>query len=189
LFKPFKTIALFVAAIFLFASLACNLPTSSGNSAESRIPISEQSANNLEANASQALQTLLNGQPASLTINESELTSLVVYRLEQQSDGAISQSQVFLRDGLVQYRGTLQQPPVSVPLTVDIRVSASPDGRLNYEIVTASAGPFGVPDNLINTFTSQFDQALYSSNSALNNIFIESVSIADGVMTLSGRPR
>jgi hypothetical protein len=189
LFKLFKPIALFIGAIFLFVSLACNLPTGSTNSSDSRIPISEQSANNLEANAEQALQDLLNGQPASLTLNETELTSLVVYRLEQQSDGAISGSQVYLRDGLVQYRGTLHQPPVSVPVDVDIQVSASPDGRLDYEVVSATAGPFGMLDNLISTFTSQFDQALYDSNSALNNIFIESVTIGDGVMTLSGRPR
>ena len=112
LLKLFKPIALFLCAIILLVGSACNLPTGSNTSSESRIPVSEQTASNLEENASQTLQNLLNGQPTSITINETELTSLVVYRLEQQSDGAISDSQVFLRDGLIQYRGTLSQPPI-----------------------------------------------------------------------------
>jgi len=72
---------------------------------------------------------------------------------------------------------------------VDIQVTAGADGRLDYNVVEASAGPFGVMQNMIDDFTAQFDAALYSSNSQLNNIFIESVSIADGVMTISGRPQ
>jgi hypothetical protein len=189
LFNNLKNVAAFLIAIFLFVSLACNLPSTTASDDQSRIPVSEQSATTLENNASQALQDLLNGQPAVLNINETELTSLVVYRLEQQSGGAISQSQVFLRDGLIQYRGQFQQSPFSVPVEADFRVSASPEGRLSYEVVNATAGPFGNIDGMISSFTSQFDEALYSSNSTLNTIFIDQVTIANGLMTISGRPR
>jgi len=189
LFKIIKPIALFIGVVLLFTSLACNLPVGSSDLPEGRIPISEQSAENLEESLAQALKNLQSGQPATLTINESELTSLVVYRLEQQTDGLLSQSQVYLRDGLVQYRGSLEQSPITVPVEVDIRVSAGPDGRLNYDVEKASAGPFGMIQNMLDDFIAQFDQALYSSNSQLNDIFIESVTIADGVMTITGRPQ
>lgn len=189
MFKIIKPIALFIGAVLLFTSLACNLPTSSSDLPEGRIPISEQSAQNLEESVAQALENLQNGQPASLTINESELSSLVVYRLEGQTGGLLSQSQVYLRDGVVQYRGSLKQTPISVPVQVDIRVSAGSDGRLDYQVENASAGPFGVMQGMIDDFTSQFDQAIYSSNSQLNDIFIETVIIADGVMTITGYPQ
>jgi hypothetical protein len=189
LLKSVKPIALFLCAVLLFTSLACNLPVGSSSLPEARIPVSEGSAETLEENVAQALENLQNGQPASLTINESELTSLVVYRLEQQSGGMLSQSQVYLRDGLIQYRGQVTQSPVSAPVKIDIRVSAGSDGRLDYDVEQASAGPFGVLQNMIDDFTAQFDQALYSSNSQLNDIFIESVTIADGVMTVNGRPQ
>lgn len=189
MFKIIKPIALFIGVVLLFTSLACNLPIGSSNLPESSIPISEKSAENLEQSVAQALENLQNGQPARLTINESELTSLVVYRLEQQTDGLLSQSQAYLRDGMIQYRGSLKQSPISVPVQVDIRVSAGSDGRLDYQVENASAGPFGMLEEMIDNFTSQFDQALYSSNSQLNDIFIESVTIADGVMTINGRPQ
>ena len=189
MFKIIKPMALFIGVVILFTSLACNLPVASNDLPESRIPISEQSAQNLEESAAQALENLQNGQPATLTMNESELTSLVVYRLEQQTGGLLSQSQVYLRDGMIQYRGSLEQSPITAPVEVDIRVSAGPDGRLKYDVVNASAGPFGMMQNMIDDFTAQFDQALYSSNSQLNDIFIESVTIADGVMTVTGYPQ
>lgn len=68
-------------------------------------------------------------------------------------------------------------------------MSAGSNGRLDYQVENASAGPFGVMQGMIDDFTSQFDQALYSSNSQLNDIFIESVTIVDGVMTITGRPQ
>lgn len=189
MFKIIKPIALFIGVVILFTSLACNLPVGSSNLPEGRIPISEKSAENLEESVAQALENLQSGQPATLTVNESELSSLIVYRLEQQTGGLLSQSQVYLRDGLVQYRGSLKQTPISAPVRVDVRVSAGSNGRLDYQVENASAGPFGVMQGMIDDFTTQFDQALYSSNSQLNDIFIESVTIADGVMTITGRPQ
>ena len=189
MFKSIKSVALFFGAILLVISLACNLPVGSSDVPETRIPVSENAAENLEQNLAKAVEDIQNGDPTILTINEAEITSLVVYRLEQQSGGSISDSQVYLRNGAIQYRGTLKQAPVSVPVEAEILVSAGSDGRLDYEVVDVSAGPFNLMQEMVDNLTSQLDQALYASDSQLNNIIVENVTIADGVMTISGRPR
>ena len=189
MFKLFKPVMLFLGATMLVVSLACNFPSGSNDLPGARIPVSEQSAQNLEDNISQVVRNIEEGKPISLVINESELSSLLVYRLEQQSGGLISDSQVYLRDGIIQYRGLLSQPPLSAPIEADIQVKVTKDGRLDYQVLTANAGPIGVPEELIDNITSQFDQALYSANSDMNKIWIENAITADGVMTILGRPR
>ena len=187
--KQYKPVVLWIAAAFLFVSLACNLPGASQDLPVERIPVSTEAVGQLEQNVSQAMQDILNGQPATLVITESELTSLVALRLQGYTIGAITDSQVFLRNGDLQYRGSLEQGPISAPIQADLSLSAGPDGRLVYDIVSSSAGPFGSMDALMDQIKTQLDQALYSSNSQLKNIFIENVLIANGTLTISGRPR
>jgi uncharacterized protein YpmS len=181
-------------ASLLFASLACNFggfaPPTAPTEVSTPIPVSTQAVQSLELTAQAAAQQAQTSGKVTLTMDESQLTSLVALELQKQSNPEITEPQVLLRDGQVQLSGNVHHAGMTAPMQLNMTVSADAEGKPHYQVVSAKVGPLPLPDSLLGQLTSQIDSAFNEQiGPEADKIFIESISIADGKMTIVGHNR
>jgi hypothetical protein len=185
------TILLALAALWA-ASLACTLPGRSAKPPASYapIPVTTQAVGELRKNLEVAATQIATSGSTALVIDEAQLTSLLAIELKSQNQLNIQDPQVYLRDGQVQLFGNLQQGNVTVPLKIILTLSTDGKGQPQFQVVEATAGPLPVPKDLLDQFTTQFDQALARRLNPDNNpLFIDRIAIADGKMTITAHTR
>jgi uncharacterized protein YpmS len=185
-FKP----GLWALVILLLVSIACNLVNRAEPVATEVIPVTTEAVNNLEKNIQDAGKDIESSGQTKLTIDEQELTSLIAFELQGQEIQVYQDPQVYLRDGQIKMIGNVQQGNTTAPLESVFNVSANADGRLEYKLVSAKLGPLPLPDFLLEQISTQIDAAFASKiEPQLEDIFIERIDIADGVMTIQGHKR
>jgi hypothetical protein len=184
-------ILLALAALWA-ASLACTLP---GRSAKppagyAPIPVTTQAAGELRQNLEVAASEIATSGSTTVVIDEAQLTSILAIELQSQNQLNIQDPQVYLRDGQVQLFGNLQEGKVTAPLKVFLTISADRQGQPQFQVVEAMAGPLPVPKDLLDQFTTQFDQVLGRRiNPDDNLLYIDRITIADGKMTITAHTR
>ena len=178
------------SSILLLAALACRMnlggPTPSGQP----IPVSTEAAGSLQQQFGQALQgSGPNGQ-LTLTINEIQLTSLLAEKLASTSDPLISDPQVYLRDGQMQIYGKAKRGYFEANVGIVLTPTIDANGQPLIEVTSADFGPVPVPENLNESISSMVQEAYTGALGPLATGFsLDSIVIADGVMTLTGRIR
>lgn len=179
---------LLVLATLVAASLSCNLPGfKRPESSQPESPaISVEAADQLENNIEEAAEALIDGQPFTLTIDEAQLTSMANLKLASIQETPVRNLQIFLREGQIQVTGDAEREGITLPFSVTAQVFAS-QGSVAYQFVDARIGPFPVPEGILNELQAYLDQFILEQVNPNNtNIFIEEITIADGVMTISG---
>lgn len=187
-----KKLPLLLAGLALgLAALACNLPAARRSTTlPPTIPVSTEAVQNLEKNLQTAATQVVKTGKAKITFTEAQLTSALALELQSQQDMPLSEPQVYLRDGQIQLTGKVSQNGITAPMQVDLTIEANVQGGLHYQIVSAKLGPLPLPQSMVNQLSSQLDQTIAKNLSpATHNLFIESVNIADGQMTISGHTR
>lgn len=182
----FQLIAL---SVLVLASLACNLSIPGAQPPEdaSPIPVSTESLQSLEEELRSAGENAQKTGVINLQITESELTSLVALQLKDQTDPEIQDVQVYLRDGQIQVYGKVVQSNISLPLKVILTVQLDAAGKPHTVVQEGKVGPVNLSQDLRNKLASQLDSILYESLGLdSDNTVIESIQIADGVMSVSG---
>lgn len=181
---------LWALVILLLVSMACNLVTRSEPVPTEVIPVTTEAVDSLEKNIQDAGKELQSSGQATMTIDEQELTSLIAFELADQENQIYQDPQVYLRDGQIRMIGNVQQGNTTAPLEMVFTVSANADGRLEYQLVSAKLGPLPLPDFLLKQISEQIDRAFTSKiEPQMEDIFIERIDIADGVMTIQGHKR
>jgi uncharacterized protein YpmS len=181
-----------VVGILTLSSLACNLLNRISDSSiePTPIPVTNESANNLRKDLSTAAEQLMAGEQVTLVIDESELTSLVAAELDKQSDPILYEPQIYLRDGGMQIMGKVLQGGFMVPAQLNLILTTNSDGQPQINIQTGKIGPLELPDSILEELTSQVDSAfMHNVKPRIKDIFVESILIADGLMTITGRRR
>jgi hypothetical protein len=110
----------------------------------------------------------------------------------QQSDQKplITDPQVYLRDGQMQIYGKTQQGMFAANIGIIVQVGVDAEGKPLIEIVSADFGPFPAPEGLRNAITAMVEEAYTGSlGPVATGLRIESISIAGGVMSITGRIR
>ena len=178
-------------AALLVASLACNMPeTRSQAPANREIPISTESVENLEATLETAAGTVQAGQPVTVVVTETQMTTLVAGELQNQTDPVLSDPQIYLRDGQIQVHGNVHQSGLSLPISMNIDVSVDEQGQPEYEVASANLGPLPLPQSVLDQIEAQVDRALAGyTTSETNRMIIHDITIADGEMTITGQTR
>lgn len=182
--------ALFI--VLLFSSLACNLPgRSSADSTElATIPVTTQAVETLQSEIDAAEEALRNNQTVEIQLSEAQLTSAAAFELQSDPDIPLADPQIYLRDGQVTVLANLTQNQIQVPVEIILELSADDEGNLEYQVISGQIGPLPVPDSLMNQLTSRLDQIIASQTSVYDNpLFIESITVGDGHMTLRGYQR
>ena len=186
-----KPLILFTIFLLLIASLSCNLVNLSTGEEEDvfkYIPASTEEVENLEEGVQSAIATAQNGGPIQLVITEAQLTSLAVMQLQAPEGSRIDDIQVHLRDGQIRISGIVEQNGMDLPMSISLEVFVGPTGQLHSEVITATIGPFPLPESVLNQITAQLDQAL-STQFIADDLVVDSVTIADGTMIILGHVR
>ena len=181
-----------VVGILMLSSLACNLLNRISDSSIEQTPITvtNESANNLRKDLSTAIEQLKDGEKVTLVIDEAELTSLVAVELDKQSNPILYEPQISLREGGVQIIGKVLQGGFMVPAQLNLILTTNSSGQPQINIKSAKIGPLELPNSVLVELTSQVDSALmHNIRPRIKDIFVESILIADGLMTITGRSR
>jgi len=183
--------------ILILASLACTVFVGGPDySDRPAIPSSAEAAESLKNEIKQAFEAGAATGEVTIRINESQITSVLAARLQndsnlqQDSKPLITDPQVYLRDGQMQIFGKTQQGMLTANIGIVVSMTVDENGEPKVEIVSADFGPLPAPDGLKEAISSMIQEAYTGSlGPVATGLRIQTISIADGTMTIVGRIR
>ena len=194
--KKIQILPLFLVTLML-ASIACTVFVGGPDySDRTRIPVSNDAAESLKVEVRRAFEAGVTTGQVTITITETQITSALALRLQtdqnlqQDQRPLISDPQVYLRDNQMQIFGKTQQGMFAANIGIIVAVGVDENGKSKIEIISADFGPLPAPEGL-NTAISAMIQEAYTGSvgPVATGLRIQTVSMADGIMTISGRIR
>ena len=181
----------------LLTSLACTIFVGGPDTSNlTPIAASPADADALREQIRQAFEAAATTGTVSFTITESQITSVLAQRLQSdpnlqtEKKPMITDPQVYLRDGQMKIYGKTQQGLFTANIGIIVNVGVNEVGDPKIEITSADFGPFPVPDGIKEAMTAMISEAYTGSlGPVATGLRIESIVIADGIMTISGRIR
>ena len=174
--------------ILTFATLACSVFVGGPNYPATPIPVSTQAVQSLKNQVQQSVATGTASGTVTLHITEEQLTSYLAVYLQSHPNLPITDPQVQLRNGQMELLGKVQQGMFSANISMTMTVGVDQNGQPKITITQEDFGPLPAPQGLNDAVSAFVAQALTGSlGPAATGFRLESVSIADGVMTVTGR--
>ena len=175
----------FILAALIFASIACNYPMR--NRSTDAIQVTTEAVQSLQDDLNTAIEQLKKSGKVRMVIEEEELTSMLALELQKQENPVLVSPQVFLRDGQVRVNGRVNQSGLNADLEVVVEITVTEDGQPSYQVVDATIGSLPLPSSMMDDLSDRIDAAFQNNISPkIANVYIESVTIADGVMVIVG---
>jgi len=182
-----KRILLFLIAL-ISATLACTMFVGGPEYPEGAIPVSAEAVESLRAQIEAAVLAGAESGTITLQITEEQITSYIAFKLAAQANPALQNPQVYLRDGQMQVYGKVERGYFIANVLVLLNVSVDELGQPRIEIASADFGPFPAPEGLKQSLTAIITEAYTGSLGPIATGFrLESISIANGLMTVTGR--
>jgi hypothetical protein len=161
------------------------------------IPVSAEAAASIKDEIQRAVQAAADTGVITVNLTEPQITSYLAARLQtdpslQQSDKKplITDPQVYLRDGQMQIYGKTQQGLFTANIGVIVDMGVDANGQPQIDVASADFGPFPAPKGLKDAITAMVKEAYTGSlGPVATGLRIESISTANGVMTVTGRIR
>jgi hypothetical protein len=161
------------------------------------IPVSAEAAASIKAEIQRAVEAAADTGVITVNLTEPQITSYLAARLQtdpslQQSDKKplITDPQVYLRDGKMQIYGKTQQGLFTANIGIIVDMGVDANGQPQIDIASADFGPFPAPKGINDAITAMVKEAYTGSlGPVATGLRIESISIANGVMTVTGRIR
>ena len=183
--------------ILILTSLACTVSVGGPDySDRAPIPVSGEAADSLKAEIERAFTEGLQTGVVIINITEPQITSVLALRLQtdqslqQNSQPLITDPQVYLRDGQMQIFGKTHQGMFTANIGIVVSVTVDENNKPKIEIVSADFGPLPAPSGLTNAIASMVQEAYTGSiGPVATGLRIETITIADGIMTVTGRIR
>jgi hypothetical protein len=184
--------------ILVLTSLACTIFVGGPDySSLPAIPVSAEAVASIQAELQRAIEAAAQTGVITVNLTEPQITSYLATRLQtdpnlQQSDNKplITQPQVYLRDGQMQIYGKTQQGMFTANIGIIVNMGVDANGQPQIDVVSADFGPFPAPEGLKDAITAMVREAYTGSlGPVATGLRIETISIANGVMTVSGRVR
>ena len=185
-----RTIGLLSAVLALVLSgLACSLNKKPATPAPP-IPISTEAVEQLQTEVNSASSQIQSGSPFELKVTEEEITSAIAFQLQQSGNETFSEPQVYLRDGVVQFFANVKQGKFSGYAKMIVNVRVTSDGYPAIELGSVEIGTLPVTQK----FKDQLNTALQTAITQYfrlggENLYLDSITIADGIMTIQGHQR
>jgi hypothetical protein len=188
---------LFALTFLILASLACTLFVGGPDYSDlTPIPVSTEAAQSLRDGIVKAFQDGLLTGVVTITITEPQITSYLALRLasdpnlQQDNKPLITEPQVYLRDGQMKIYGKTAQGVFVANIGIIVDVGVDAEGKPKIEIASADFGPFPAPEGVNDAITALIEEAYTGSLGPVATGFrIETITIADGIMTVVGRIR
>ena len=193
--RKIRGLTLFLT-ILVLTSLACTIFVGGPDySSLPPIPVSTEAIASIQDELRRAIEA--GAQTGTITVNltETQITSYLAARLQtdpnlQQSDRKplITEPQVYLRDGQMQIYGKTQQGMFAANIGIIVNMGIDANGQPQIEVASADFGPIPAPEGLNDAITAMVREAYTGSlGPVATGLRIESISIANGVMTVTGR--
>jgi hypothetical protein len=181
--------------LLLLLSLACTVFVGGPDYSDlTPIPVSLEAAESLKTEMQKAFEAGTQTGIVTLNITEPQITSVLAFRLlsdpNLQTDQKpfIADPQVYLRDGQMKIYGKSQQGMFAANIGIIVNMGVDELGRPKIEIASADFGPFPAPEGLNAALTTMIEEAYTGSiGPAATGLRIETITIADGIMTITGR--
>ncbi len=174
--------------VLVLALLACTISVGGPDYPQERIPVSTEAAGEIQFAMQTAAALGMQTGTITLVITEPQLTSYLAYKLQAQQDPFITDPQVQLRDGRITVYGTAQQGYFRATVKIVLSAGIDAQGQLKIELESADFGPLPVPEALRNVITATVQEAYTGAvGPAATGIRIESITLADGTMTVVGQ--
>ncbi len=126
----------------------------------------------------------------TLVITEPQLTSYLAAQLQTQAQPLFTDPQVYLRNGQIQIYGTATQGYFQATIEIVVTAGVDPQGQIMIDVTTADFGPLPVPAGLKDTVTAAIQEAYTGAiGPAAIGFRLESITVADGTMTIVGRTK
>ncbi len=171
-----------------FATLACSVFVGGPDYPATPIPVSTTAVQSLKTQVTQAVATAATSGTITLKITEEQLTSYLAIYLQSQPNLPITDPQVQLQNGQMKLLGKVQQGLFSANVSMTLAVSVDQNGQPKITITQEDFGPLPAPQGLNDAISTFVAQALTGSlGPAATGFRLESISIANGVMTVTGR--
>ena len=161
------------------------------------IPVSAEAAASIKDEIQRAVEAAADTGVITVNLTEPQITSYIASRLQtdpslQQSDKKplITDPQVYLRDGQMQIYGKTQQGLFTANIGIIVNMGVDTNGQPQIDVASADFGPFPAPKGINEAITAMVKEAYTGSlGPVATGLRIESISIANGVMTVTGRIR
>jgi hypothetical protein len=180
-----------IAVLFLVtASVACVINLGGPETPAAPIPVSTEAVASLEEVWQGAVSASQDDGTITLVLNETQVTSMLAFRLQEQENPILQDPQVYLRDDQIQVFGTIRRNNIEATASIVLAVQIDPEGVPRFELQSADFGPFPVPDGLLDGLSAVIDEAFTGSvGPAATGLRIESISIDGGLLAITGRIR
>lgn len=123
----------------------------------------------------------------TVTITEGQLSEFFNRKNAENPNSALSNIQIFLRDGQIQFYSTAESDAGNTTLQITSTVGLSEDGKLQVTVTSAQLGIFPVPEAILTSVSQSLTEALNGQGAAgADKIQLQSVIIQDGYMTITG---
>lgn len=179
----------FLFTTLALASLACSIFVGGPDYPAQTVPFSIDEVQNMRTQIEQAFLAGAETGVVTLQITESQLTSYMTLKLQEQTNPPFTEPQILLRNGQMQMYGKVARGPFNANILITMNVGIDPNSGLpKIEIASADFGPFPAPEGLNAAISAIIDEAFTGSLGPVAIGFrLESITIADGVMTMIGR--
>jgi hypothetical protein len=179
----------FFFLILALASLACTIFVGGPDLPNPPVPVSLEAAQSIREQAKQAAANAINGE-ISLQLDESQITSYLAFKLAQDETPLFTDPQVLLRNGEMQIYGKIQRGPFVSNLLITLSIGIDPAGKPLITVSDAKVGPAKLPQGFTTALSKLIDEAFTGAiGPAATGFRLESITIADGTMTLTGKIR
>lgn len=173
--------------VLVLGTLACVVNLGGPAYPSERIPVSTEAVTQVQDILGTADAQGAEAGKINLVMTEAQLTSYLTDQLQQQSEPLITDPQVYLRDGTMQIYGKASQGYFTANVKIVISIGVDAEGQPKIELTSANFGPFPVPPSLRDMITNMARDAYASAlGSAVTHFQLESVTIADGTLSLVG---
>jgi len=178
----------FFLIVLLLTSLACSVFVGGPDYPSTTVPASTEEAQTLQQQIEQAFTAGAESGIVVLQITESQLTSYIAASMQQKANPPFTDPQVLLRNGQMQMYGKIDRGMFAANMLITMNVSIDPDTNLpKIEVTEADFGPIPAPEGLNAAINAVIGEAFTGSLGPVATGFrLESILIADGVMTLAG---
>ncbi len=178
-----------VVLALVLSSLACGLGKRPVTPAPP-IPITTEAVEQLQTDLKTASTQIQSGNPFELQVTEAEITSAIAFQLQQSGNETFTEPQVYLRDGLVQLFATVKQGKVTAYAKILVVVRVTSDGYPAVDLNSVELGTLPVTQ----AFKDQLNTALQGAVTQYfqyggENLYLDSITIADGILTIQGHQR
>jgi hypothetical protein len=172
------------------ASLACSIFIGGPVYSDAPLSVSTASVQDLQAYIEQAVANGSQTGTITLQITESQLTSYLALKLASQTDSLITDPQVLLRNGQMIIYGKMVRGIFTANVNITTLVSIDEKGQPKIEITQTDFGPLPAPKGLDDSVSALVSEAFTGSIGPIATGFrLDSISIADGVMTVTGQTK